>query len=135
MYEEILEKIKAIVPDELKAEEMFNLLSEEVFENLFTKLADTHTDEEMQVYENRLNEAKSPEHLQTMINEIALTVYGDNYSEELKNDYLALIEELQKNVTEAQTLIKRAQNGDPTAIDLLNKASQTDAYKSTMDNK
>ena len=134
MYEEIMQKIKSIIPDETKAQEMFDILTEEVFENLFTQLADTHTDEEMKVYETRLNEAKSPEHLQNMINEIAATVYGDNHLEQLKNDYILLLDELQKNIEDAKELISKSQQGDPTATDLINKAQQTDIYKSTIEN-
>jgi hypothetical protein len=134
MYEEIMQKIKAVVPDETKAQEMFDLVTEEVFENLFTQLADTHTDEEMKVYETRLNEAKSPEHLQNMIKEVAVTVYGDNYLEQLKNDYIVLIDEIQKNIEDARNLVAKSQQGDTTATDLINKAQQTDIYKSTMEN-
>lgn len=133
MYEEIMQKIKTVVPDEAKAQEMFELITEEVFENLFTQLADTHTDEEMKVYETRLNEAKSPEHLQNMINEVAVTVYGDNYLEQLKNDYIVLIDEIQKNIEDAKNLIEKSQQGDSAATDLINKAQQTDIYKSTME--
>lgn len=130
-----MQKIRTIIQDETKAREMFDLLTEEVLENVFTQLASMHTDEEMKVYEARLNEAKSPEHLQTMINEIAVTVYGDNYLEQLKNDYIVLIDELQKNIEDAKDLITKAAQGNPTAIDLINKAKQTDIYKSTMENK
>lgn len=134
MYEEIIGKIKEIVPDDAKAQEMFDLLTEDVFENLFTQLADISTDEELKAYETRLTEAKSSEHLQTLVNEIAITVYGDSYQEQIKNDYILLIDEMKKNIEQAKDLVSRSQNGDPVATDLINKAQQTDIYKSTMSN-
>lgn len=133
MYDDIIQKIREIIPDDSKTQEMFNLLTEEVFENLFAQLADVSTDEELKVYENRMNESKSPEHLQTILNEIAVTVYGDNAMDKLKDDYIALIAEVEKNINDAKGLIDRASQGDQTAIDLLNKAQQADTYKSVME--
>lgn len=135
MYEEIIGKIKTIIPDDAKAQEMFELITEDVFENLFSQLADISTDEELKTFETRLTEAKSPEHLQTMINEIAVTVYGDNYQEQIKSDYISLIEEMTKNIQQANDLISRSQNGDQAATELLKKAQQTDIYRSTVSNQ
>lgn len=133
MYDEIMQRIRTLIPEESKAQEVFNLLSEEVFDNLFAQLADVSTDEEMKVYETRLNESKSPEHLQTMMNEIAITVYGDNYAEELKKDFITMLDEIEKEIQAAKDLINKAQQGDPTANDLLKKAQQTDTFKNIME--
>ncbi len=135
MLEEIKNKIRSIGIQEEQVEEVFNLLSEEVFDNLFAQLADISSDEDLQVYENRINESKSPDHLQTILNEIAVTVYGDNAMDHLKNDYFVLIDTLEKSIKDAQDLVNRAQQGDQTAQDLLNKAQQTDTFKNVMEDK
>jgi len=126
MYEEIIQKIKNLGLDDEKANELFNLLSEEILENLFKELADISTEDEMQVYENRITEAKSPEHFQLIINEIALKVYGDGADQEIKEIFDMLILEVQENIKQARDLI---QNQQPEAKDLLEKAKQTDLSK------
>lgn len=133
MYEEIMQKIRTMISDEAQVQEVFNLLTEEVFENLFTQLADISTDEDLKAYETRINDSKSPEHLQTILNEIAVTVYGDNAIQQLKDDYMTLLTELEKNIQDAKDLVSRAQQGDSTAQDLLNQAKQTDVYKDIME--
>jgi len=46
--------------------------------------------------------------------------------------YLDLIDDFKKNVEDAKALIQRANQGDKDAIELLNKAMDTDMYKSIM---
>lgn len=132
MFEEIQNKIRELGIPEDKVEEFFNLISEEVFENLFSQLVDISTDEELQVIENRMREPKSPEHFQTILNDIAVTVYGDNAIEELKNDYIVLLDGLKKSAQDAQDLIIRAQQGDIEAQKLLESVQQTEQYKRIM---
>ena len=132
MLEEIKNKIREIGIQEEKVQETLDILSEEVLDNLFSQLTDISTDEELEAYARRMEESKSPEHLQTIINEIAVTVYSEEMEKELKNDYFLLIEELGKTVKAAQDLVQKAQAGDPEAIKLMEKAQQTEAYKDAM---
>ncbi len=126
MYDEIIQKIKNLGLDDEKANELFNLLSETILENLFKDLAETTTDEEMKVFETRIQEAKSPEHFQTIINEIALKVYGDDFDKEIKENFDLLINEVQENIKQARELM---QSQDPESKALLEKAQQLDITK------
>lgn len=129
MKEEIIAKIKAMGVGDQEAEEFFNVVSEEVLEILFEDLAEKSSDEELTVIENRLRESKSTEHFETMINEIAVTVYGEDSKKEIENIYNDLLESFKKNIEEAKALIERANNGDVDAQQLLEKAKSTDTYK------
>lgn len=126
MYDEIIQKIKSLGLDDEKANELFNLFSETILENIFKDLAETTTDEEMKVFETRIQEAKSPEHFQTIINEIALKVYGDDFDKEIKENFDLLINEVQENIKQARELM---QSQDPEAKALLEKAQQLDVSK------
>jgi hypothetical protein len=130
--EEILSKIKELGLPEQEANELFELLTQEVLDVVFQDLADKSTDEELTVIEKRISESKSPEHFETILNEIAVTVYGDSAQEEIKNIYLDMVDGLEKNVKDAKALIERANNGDPDAKALLEKAQQTDTFKNVM---
>ena len=127
--EEILAKIKELGLPEQETNELFDLLTQEVLNVVFQDLTEKSTDEELTVIENRIKDSKSPEHFETILNEIAVTVYGDTAQQEIKNIYLDMVDGLKKNVADARDLIERANNGDPDAKALLEKAQQTDMYK------
>jgi hypothetical protein len=82
--------------------------------------------------ETRIKEAKSPQHFETIISEIAATVYGDQADQEVKNIYLDLLDQFTIAVEEAKELAQRAQAGDPDAIKLIEKVQQTEDFKEVM---
>jgi hypothetical protein len=127
--EEIIAKIKEFGLPEKESEELLNVMTEEVVNVLFEDLTEKSTDEELAVIENRIKEAKSQEHFETILNELAVTVYGDNAQQEIKNIYLDLLDMFKHNVDEAKDLIVKANNGDPDAKALLEKAQDFDMYK------
>lgn len=135
MKDEIIQKIKEAGVPEQEVENLYNLLSEQVLDLLFQDLTEKQTDEELSVIENRIKDAKSTEHLEAIIQELALTTYGDNATEEINNMYLDLIDDFKKSVEDAKALIQRANQGDKDAIELLNKAMDTDMYKSIMESR
>jgi len=132
MKDEIIQKIKEAGVPEQEIETFYNLLSEQVLDLLFQDLVEKQTDEELTIIENRIKDAKSTEHLEAIIQELALTTYGENAAQEINNMYLDLIDDFKKNVEDAKALIQRANQGDKDAIELLNKAMDTDMYKSIM---
>ena len=132
MKDEIIQKIKEAGVPEQEVETFYNLLSEQVLDLLFQDLVEKQTDEELTIIENRIKDAKSTEHLEAIIQELALTTYGENAAQEINNMYLDLIDDFKKNVEDAKALIQRANQGDKDAIELLNKAMDTDMYKSIM---
>ena len=127
--EEILLKIKEFGLPENESTEMFDLLTQEVLKIVFEDLAEKSTDDELTVIENRMKEAKSAEHFETILNEIAITVYGDSAQEEIKNIYLDLLDEFKKNIDEAKALVERANNVDKDAQDLLQKVQESKQFK------
>ena len=135
MLEEIKNKIRELGIAEDKVQTTLDVLSEEILDNLFEQLADISTDEELEIYAKRMSESKSPEHLQTIINEIAVTIYGDDMEKELKENYMLLIDGLKQTLEDAKDLIQRAQNGDPQAQQLMEKAKQTEEYKNIITNQ
>lgn len=130
--DEIKEKINQFGLPQKEADELFEMLSQEVLETIFHEYADKSTDEELTVMENRIKEAKSQEHFETIITEIATTVYGDQANQEIKNIYLDLLDQFATAVEEAKELAQRAQAGDPDAIKLIEKAQQTEDYTEVM---
>jgi len=130
--DEIKEKINQFGLPQKEADELFETLSQEVLEILFHEYADKSTDEELTVMENRIKEAKSQEHFETIIAEIASTIYGDQADQEIKNIYLDLLDQFTTAVEEAKELAQRAQAGDPDAIKLIEKAQQTEDFKEVM---
>ncbi len=132
MKDEIIQKIKEAGVPEQEIETFYNFLSEQILDLLFQDLTEKQTDEELTIIENRIKEAKSTEHLEAIIQELALTTYGENAAQEINNMYLDLIDDFKKNVEDAKALIQRANQGDKDAMELLNKAMETDMYKSIM---
>jgi hypothetical protein len=130
--DEVKEKINQFGLPQKEADELFEALSEEVLEVVFHEYADKSTDEELTVMETRIKEAKSPEHFETIIAEIATTVYGDEADQEIKNIYQDLLDQFTTAVEEAKQLAQRAQAGDPEAIKLIEKAQQTEDYEEVM---
>lgn len=132
MKEEIIQKMKEVGIPEAEVENFYNLLSEEVLDVLFQDLSEKASDEELETIENRIKEAKSTEHFESIIKELAITTYGETADQEIKNIYLDLVDSFKKNVDDAKALIERAKAGDPDAQNLLRKATETDMYKSIM---
>lgn len=132
MKEEILQKIREMGVPENELENFYMFLSQETIYTIFEDLADKSTDEELTVIENRMKDAKSTQHLTSIIEEIATTAYGENAKEEIKNIYLDLLDSFKAHVEETKALIERANSGDPDAKALLEKAKESDLYQSLM---
>jgi len=132
MKEEIIQKIKEAGVPEAEVNNFYELLSEQVLDLLFEDLSEKSSDEELQVIEQRIKEAKSVEHFESIIKELAFTAYGEEATTEINNMYLDLIDSFKKNIEEAKALIERANSGDADAKALLEKATNTDEYKSIM---
>ncbi len=132
MKEEIIQKIKEAGVPEAEVNNFYELLSEQVLDLLFEDLSEKSSDEELQVIEQRIKEAKSVEHFESIIKELAFTAYGEEATTEINNMYLDLIDSFKKNIEDAKALIERANSGDADAKALLEKATNTDEYKSIM---
>lgn len=132
MKEELIAKIKELGMSDAEAEELFHVLAGETLNILFKDLAEKSTDEELTVIESRIKEAKSTEHFETIINEIAVTVYGAEAQSEIKNIYLDLLDSFKQNIEDAKALIERANNGDVEAQQVLESAKQTETYQNIM---
>ena len=129
MKDEIIKRIKEMGIGDMEAEELFNAISEEVLEVLFKDLSEKMSDEELTVLENRIRESKSTEHFETILNEVAVTVYGQEAKTEVQNIYNDILDSVKKDIEDAKALIERANNGDVDAQQLLEKAKSTDTYK------
>jgi len=129
MKTKIIQKLKTFGIDDQSAEEMYELLSQEVLEVLFEDLAEKSTDEELQAIEQRIQNTKSPEHFETIIKEIAQTVYEDQAKQEIKNIYLDLVDSVGETIKQANELLQRANAGDPEAQKLLAEAQNSQTYK------
>ena len=132
MKEELIAKIKELGMSDAEAEELFHVIAGETLNILFKDLAEKSTDEELTVIESRIKEAKSTEHFETIINEIAVTVYGAEAQSEIKNIYLDLLDSFKQNIEDAKALIERANNGDVEAQKVLESAKQTETYQNIM---
>ncbi len=133
MKTEIIQNLKDKGVDDQSAEELYELLSGEVLEILFEDLTEKSTDEELKAIETRIKNAKSVEHFETIIREIASTIYEDNAEEKIKNIYLELIGSVEATIKEATELLQRANAGDIEAQKLLEEAEQTDTYKNIVE--
>lgn len=131
--EEIIKRIQELGLDKEKNEELFEILSEEVLEILFEDLTENSSDEELQTIENRIKESKSTQHYETIIKEIAITVYGEQAEQEIKNIYLDLLDSYKKLIDDTRDLLQRANAGDPEAQKLIEEAKQTDYYKNIVE--
>ena len=130
MKEEILKRILEMGLPQQEAEELYEVISEQVLDLLYQDAADKLSDDELIVIENRMNEAKSPENFESLIKELAFTAYGENAQNEIANMYQDLVDTFQKTVEETKALLERANSGDSQAKELLNKAMETDIYQS-----
>ncbi|HCC67595.1 TPA: hypothetical protein DEP90_00020 [Patescibacteria group bacterium] len=128
MNTEIIQKIMGFGVDHNRAQQLYELISQEVLDVLFEDLAEKSTDEELKIIENRIKSAKSPKHFETIIKEIALTIYEDNAEEEVKNIYLDLVDSIGETIKQANDLIQKANAGDPDAQKLLAEAQKSETY-------
>lgn len=133
MNTEIIQRLKSFGVKEEDTEELYNLISEEVLDILFEELAEKSTDEELEAIELRIKNAKSPEHFESIIKEIALTVYEDNAEQEIQNIYIDLVDSIEATIKEANELVQKANAGDPEAQRILEEAKQSDTYKNIVD--
>jgi hypothetical protein len=129
MDTEVIQKLKSFGIDDQSAQEMYELISQEVLEILFEDFAEKSTDEELQTIEERMKNAKSAEHFETIIKEIAQTVYEENAEQEVKNIYLDLVDSVEETIKQANELLEKAQAGDPEAQKLLEQAKNSYTYK------
>ena len=107
MNTEIIQKIMELGVDNARAQELFELISQEVLDILFEDLAEKSTDEELETIENRIKDAKSPEHFETIIKEIATTIYEDNAEQEIKNIYLDLVDSVAETIKQSNDLLQK----------------------------
>lgn len=129
MNEDIVKKIESLQVPDNQVEEFYEVLSGEVLQQIFEDYADKSTDEELEIMQKRLQESKSTDHLQTILNELAITVYGDSATDRISQIYDEKIEETKNQIEEARNLLLSAQAGDPEAIRVIGEAQQTDEYK------
>jgi hypothetical protein len=135
MYEEIITKIKDLGLDETTSEQLFNDISAEIIDMMMQELVETTTDEELKALNERLQNAKSTEHYESILKEVSVTVYGDNAIEELHNMFIEYIEELKNTISQSKDLLRKYEQGDPDAVALIEKAKQTDEFKSITQNE
>lgn len=135
MYEEIITKIKELGMDDNQSEELFNNIAEEIADLMFQELAETSTDQELEELKQRMENSKSTDHYESILKEIAVTVYGDNATDELKQMFLDYIAELKDVIAQSKDLMDRYNQGDPEAVKLIQTAQQTDTYKNIMDDQ
>jgi len=134
MYDKVKEKLLLIVKDENIAQELLELLTQDVYDKLFLDLSKVVTEVEIKQYENRIKEAKSIEHAKTIIDEIAYTIYGANAENELLKEYARLISELENDLNNAFNLIQKAKQGDTQAQQLLQDTKQSNLYQQVSQN-
>ncbi len=134
MYDKVKEKLLLIVKDENIAQELLELLTQDVYDKLFLDLSKVVTEVEIKQYENRIKEAKSIEHAKTIIDEIAYTIYGTNAENELLKEYARLISELENDLNNAFNLIQKAKQGDTQAQQLLQDTKQSNLYQQVSQN-
>ena len=128
MNTEIIQKIMGFAVDHNRPQQLYELISQEVLDVLFEDLAEKSTDEELKIIENRIKSTKSQKHFETIIKEIALTIYEDNAEEEVKNIYLDLVDSIGETIKQANDLIQKANAGDPAAQKLLAEAQKSETY-------
>jgi flagellar motor component MotA len=135
METEIVQKLKSFGVNTQNAKELYGVISQEVLNILFEDLAEKSTDEELRSIESRIQNAKSVEHFESIIKEIATTVYEDNAQQEIKNIYLDLVDSVEDTIKQANELLQKAQDGDPAAQKLLRKAQESETYKNIMNDQ
>lgn len=129
MNEDIVKKIKSLQVPDNQVEDFYEVLSGEVLQQIFEDYADKSTDEELEIIQKRLQESKSTDHLQTILNELAITVYGDSSIDKISQIYDEKIEVAKNQIEEARNLLLSAQAGDPEAQRVITEAQQTEEYK------
>ncbi len=120
------ERLAVLGLDQAKIDETINLLYEELLEDIVFELASTLTDEEVQEYKKRIEEAKSAEHLQTLIQEMSAKAFGENHVEELTKRFNEKIEKVEKLSVDIKGLLEKYQEGDPETVKILEDTANSD---------
>ena len=127
--DKIMMEIQKFGMTEEQNKELLSLLSEQVLHTIFKDFAEISSDSDLAVMETRLQQSKSPEHLQSIINDIAATVYADSAQEEVEGIYMTLLDEFRNDVMKAKEILTKADQGDQKTQEVLNAAKDTDIYK------
>jgi hypothetical protein len=70
--------------------------------------------------------------MQIIIEEMALTAYGDEAEKIIRDIYLDIIKSVEESIKKTNELIQKANSGDPEALELIDQAKQYQTYKNIM---
>jgi hypothetical protein len=122
---QILENLKTLGFDQTKIDGTMRLLYEEVQDEMFVDFADKAADEEVTEYEERMKNAKSVEHMQTIIKELAAKIYGDQAEATLQQKLVEKLQQVEEMTKKMKENFDKYQAGDPATVQAVNEAANT----------
>ena len=119
--DEINTRIKELGIPENLIEATNTVLSELVLISMFNEFIKVSSQEEVNIMTKRLSTAKSQEHYNLIIKEIAIIIYGDKQEESIKKLYTDNIDALKKMIVSSHDYLQKLEKGDKETIAKLTK--------------
>lgn len=119
--DEINTRIKELGIPENLIEATNTVLSELVLISMFNEFIKVSSQEEVNIMTKRLSTAKSQEHYNLIIKEIAIIIYGDKQEESIKKLYTENIDALKKMIVSSHDYLQKLEKGDKETIAKLTK--------------
>jgi hypothetical protein len=123
---QILENLKTLGFDQEKIDGTMKLLYEDLQDEMFADFTDKASDEEVTEYEERMKNAKSVEHMGTIIKELAAKVYGDQSETTLQQKLVEKLQQVEEMTKKMKENFDKYQAGDPATVQAVNEAANTE---------
>lgn len=115
--ENLKTQLKEVGFDEDKLNQLLDLATEEVIDIAMEDLAETASDEVLeQLASVSENEITTPEQALERINKVFEAAYGPEAEQKKGELIIAYLQETLEQTKQAKDLLKRYQDGDPTAV-------------------
>lgn len=114
--DEAIANLKKIGYTDKRLEKLLDQLAEEVEEVMFIDLASVSTDEELEAFEKRIKESKSPEEYGKISDEMAKRAYGEKADEKIEEILIDMLEEVEKVTLKIRETYQKYLDKDPDAV-------------------
>ncbi len=111
-----IEKLKKIGFTQEKIDEVIKLMGPDIEEIVFNDLIDKSTDEELNVFKDKLVAAGNEEEYKTVFNEVAQKAYGENWENKMDELWAEALNNIASDTLKIRDTYQKYMDGDPDTV-------------------